>query len=355
MIAILQPIVPHYREDFFNGIDKKNKIDIYCYDEKVGLTEENFKQGSVRTKRIGVLKIGPVLIYNPITFIRKKYKTIILMLHFGHLTTWFLLLTKPIHKKKIVLWGHGISVKRYLKEEKQPNILLRWMIGLADVIWVYTKKEKAQWLKLFPNKRIIGLNNTISDVGRIVRLKPKETKKNLKEIYKIKEKICFIFCARFNSPYRRVDLLLDIIQKLDTEKYGFIIIGEGDFKPDFSMYNNVYDYGTVYDSDIKDDLFTIADCYLQPGWLGLSVVEALAYGKPIITFKRSEDILQCVEYSYIDHRYNGLILEDVNDFLNIVNSIKQTELVEMGKRAKEYVQNDLLMESMVSNASNSLS
>jgi len=66
---------------------------------------------------------------------------------------------------------------------------------------------------------------------------------------------------------------------------------------------------------MKQNLFAIADLYYQPGWVGLSIVEALGYGKPIITFKRSVDVLQCVEYYYLENTKNSLIFENVTELV----------------------------------------
>jgi glycosyltransferase involved in cell wall biosynthesis len=294
--------------------------------------------------------IGPILIYDPIPFVCKKDEVLVLMLHFGHLTTWILLLTKFIHRKKIILWGQGISVKRYLKEENKPSILLKWMIALSDGIWIYTNKEYQQWQNIFPNKPIVALNNTISGIERILNFKHQLSKTALKNKYKISQEICFIFCARFNNNYRRVDLLIDVIEKLDPDKFGFIIIGDGPVKPNFKKYRNVYDFGSVYKESIKDDLFSIADLYFQPGWLGLSVVEAFAYGKPVLTFTRSIDILQCVEYSYLIHDKNAFIFDNVDSLSLKVNRLTSEDINSLSANAKEFAQKNLLMSTMVKNA-----
>lgn len=195
------------------------------------------------------------------------------MLHFAHLGTWILLLTKWLHHKKIILWGQGISVRRYLKEEKKPDWKLKWMIALADGIWFYMDKEKDQWQKYFPDKPMVALCNTLSGVDEMTKYQPDLTKDELKAKYGVKQDVIFIFCARFTAD-RRVDLLLETIKRLDDEKYGFVIIGSGKCKPDFSSYGNVYDFGAVYDTAVKRELFALADIYFQPGWVGLSIVEA---------------------------------------------------------------------------------
>ncbi|QNL51632.1 glycosyltransferase family 4 protein [Olivibacter sp. SDN3] len=350
-VALLNPMVPHYREEFFKLLSSYVDLDIYTYQNQY--SKKNFKISDLSVKSLKSLLFFKkrFLLFSITPFLFKRYHTIILMLHFGHISTWLLLLLKVFHRKKIILWGQGISVKRYMEEERKPNLLLKQMIRMADGVWLYTEKERDQWKAIFPNKKIVALNNTISGVGEILGAKNSHLdRQKLKEKYKIVHQTCFIFCARFDNPHRRVDLLVNSIKDLDSSVYGFIIIGEGQFKPDFSSYPNVYDFGSVYDKQIKDELFEVADIYYQPGWVGLSVVEAMAYGKPILTYKRSEEVLQCVEYDYIKDHVNGILLADSDDFKERVPLLSDSEISAMGRNSKEFVRRKLTMKSMVENA-----
>lgn len=353
-ILIIQPFIPHYREEFFTGLNQKAPLEIFCYENKSKVKADMFKQSLFTTEYLTNIKIGPFLLYNFFKFFDKKYDVLVLMLHFGHLSTWILLMTKKIHGKKIILWGQGISVKRYLSEEKKPSVLLKLMIYFSDGAWFYTNKELAQWESIFPTKKMISLNNTISDIKSILERSNSLNKIELKAKHKIAQEKCFIFCARFTNPHRRVDLLLSAINSLDVDKFAFIIIGDGHFKPDFSNYKNVFDYGAVYNVQLKNELFDIADIYFQPGWVGLSIVEAMAYGKPIFTFKRSENILQCVEYHYIENEVNGYIFDSLNSFLETVDAISASKIIELGESAKNYVKEVLTMENMIQSAFNSI-
>ena len=98
-------------------------------------------------------------------------------------------------------------------------------------------------------------------------------------------------------------------------------------------------------------MFSIADVYIQPGWVGLSIVEAMAYGKPIVTFQRSETILQCVEFSYLKNGFNALIFKSVQDMKGKFENIHQNEIETMGINAKNYVNDNLLMKMMIYKAS----
>lgn len=350
-IAILQPLVPHYRTEFFKLLDDKvNLLDIYVYYSYDQVLKQGFSIDEIKLYKIYNLEFKGVLWYNPFKLLQKKYDTIVLMWHFAHITTWLLLLTKFIHRKKIIVWGHGISVKRYLMEEKKPNFLLKLMLFLSDGAWVYMPKEAKEWQKIFPNKDIVALNNTLSGVKDIVGYKPLHNKDELRKKYKIKEKRILLFCARFNNPFRRIDLLIETIEKLKKDTFGFVIIGDGIYKPNFTQYCNVYDFGAVYDVNIKRDLFTLSDLYFQPGWVGLSIVEAMAYGKPICTFIRNEETLHCVEYSYIVEKENGLIFKDINDCIDKLNSINIDDIMTMGNNAKKLVKEKLSICNMVENA-----
>lgn len=345
-VAHLQPFVPHYREEFFCLMGGQTRQDIFTYDDMDRATA--MKEGRTATRHIGCLKRGPLLVYNPLPLLR-GHDVLVLMLHFGHLTTWLLLLTKWLHRRKIVLWGQGISVKRYLKEERRPDRLLRWMIALSDGAWIYMEKEARQWQRLFPRKPIVALKNTLSGAEAMTTYRPRDTIGELKAKYGIRQETVLLYCARF-TPERRADLLTEAIAALDAERYAFVIIGGGASKPDFSIYNNVYDFGTLYDDSVKRELFALADIYFQPGWMGLSVVEAMASGLPVFTFRRTRETLQCVEYSYIEHMHNGFIL-DTTDYLRLIlERLTKDDLRQMGDNGRRLVAEELTGRQMAERA-----
>ena len=353
MIAILQPHIPHYREEFFKGLQKEVPCDLFCYENPEEIGRAKFHAASVQVSRIRSVGAKGFLLYNPVSLLRPKYHTLVLMLHVGHITTWLLLLTRVFHRKKIVLWGHGVSVKRYLKESSKPPLLLRWMIKLGNAVWLYTEQEKELWSRVFPGKQIVSLNNTISGLEAIME-ENNLSKTDARKKYNITQKRMMIFCARFNTPDRRIDLLEEAVRNLDQREYGFIIIGDGPLKPDFSGYSHVYDFGGLYDPVVKAELFKASDIYFQPGWVGLSVVEGMGYGKPVFTLARRQDLFQCVEFAYIKNGYNGRIFDELNSLLGEIRSISDEQLAEMGTNSRNFVRQSLTMRHMVNAAASTL-
>ena len=198
-VAILQPEVPHYREDFFSMLRSRvGGLDVYIYNSVDFAKKKGFNvKEDDNIIYINNKNLGGFLCYSIRKLFKKKYDTLVLMLHFAHLTTWLLLFTKWIHGKKIILWGQGISVKRYLLEEKKPDWKLKLMIKFSDGVWLYTEKERNQWEKIFPDKKIVALCNTFTGVDEILSYRSLETKDELKNKYNIKEPVVFIYFARF--------------------------------------------------------------------------------------------------------------------------------------------------------------
>ena len=350
-MAILQPEVPHYREEFNKLLKEKVELcDLYVYNSIKEVSKRGFIQNEKLVKYIPNFKLKGIVFYNPLTLLNKKYDTLVLMLHFAHFTTWILLLTKFIHKKRIILWGQGISIKRYIKEEKKPHPLLKWMMMMADAAWIYMPKETNLWKTIFPQKPIVALGNTIAGVKDIINYQSSQSEEELKIKYGIKEQRLLIYCARFSTHLRRTDLLEQTIQSVDNQKIGFIIIGDGPMKPDFTKYTNVHDFGAVYDVNIKHDLFEMADIYYQPAWMGLSIVEAMAYGKPVCTFTRTKETKQGVEYDYIHPYETGLLFSSVKEAAQILSEISDKNIIEMGKQAKELIRQTATSENMANNA-----
>lgn len=351
MISILQPFVPHYREEFFFSLQKEIGIQLFCYESKNGIRNSNFMSSDFLASKIKILKIGPFLFYNPFDLLKENSDKIILMLDFKHLSSWFLLITKVFHRRKVILWGQGISIVHFLDQEKRPFFLTKLFLKLSDGVWFYTENECSMWKREIPKLNAVSLSNTISGLDDILNIgTPSDFKKNeLRKKHKINEPVILIYCARFTQN-RRIDLMINLIENVDSKKIGFIIIGEGENKPDFSLYQNVYDFGKVYKRELKNELFSLSDIYFQPAWLGLSVVEAMAYGKPIFSFRRNKDLHQCVEYYYVDDNYNGKIFENLDEMIFYIETINNDEFNRLGHNAKSFVTENLRMDQMVKNA-----
>jgi hypothetical protein len=348
-VAIVQPLVPSYRKPFFEGLREKVSFDLYVYYDEKFLKKNNFSPAGLPIQYLGKWRLGKAIFLNVFPLLKKQYKIIVLCAEMKLITNWLVLIFGRFFDKKVILWGHGFNACKYFKETEKIPLVKKVMYHLADGAWFYTGNEEKIWQNEIFNLKSVALNNTVEVSLSNKSFSDSEIKK-IKDGHKIKNKFNFIFCARFNNKNRHIELLNQIINKVDKNKFGFIIIGDGKYKSDLIKSENVYDFGSIYDSETKSELFSLADVYFQPAWCGLSIVEAMAYGKPIFTFKRSEEILQCVEYGYIEHGVNGIIFKNINEMIVYLSNFSLDDIQRLSRNAKRFYREKLSMNSMISNA-----
>lgn len=61
-IAILQPLIPHYRMEFFTRLNNNIPTDVFVYDKD---NKEYFNLSSYKVKSLPCIKIKGVLLYLP--------------------------------------------------------------------------------------------------------------------------------------------------------------------------------------------------------------------------------------------------------------------------------------------------
>lgn len=353
MIAILQPTIPHYREIFFKKLSEQFEIQIFTLDNITNNKNNGLSISSLPTNKIFSFELFSVLFYNFVPLLNKRFDILILMGSVRHFSTWLILLLNIFLRKKIILFGHGISIAKYLQEEVKMPLIRLLMYKLSKHAIFYTQKEVEIWKNVYPNLTSISFNNTISDADILISNNYNDInyKKIYKDKYNIKSETVLIYCARFNTVDRKPFLLKNLMDSIG-ENYSLIVIGRGPYKPDFSDCENIFDFDEVYDIRIKNELFTIADYYFQPAWSGLSVVEALLYGLPVLTFERSEDLYQCVEYSNLINNYNSIISKSIIELKEKLNKISKTDYQRLSTNAKNYSSDNLSITDSVDKTSN---
>jgi hypothetical protein len=286
---------------------KKQPVMCTRYEREKTAIDENFNISGFRQKRSEIFagRFPALLPRRP--FFQKSIKSWCYMLHSITLINHLDVTAYETHsqEKDRPLGTRHIGETIFKTWKKNYRRSLKMMIRTLTEFGCYTEKEKQLWNAALP-KNPLPLIQYDSDVDHLLESGNRPDKHLLKEKYRILSRCVLFFAARFDNPYRRPDLLIDVIKLCRPKKYAFIIVGDGKHKPDLKNYPNVYDFGQVYDRALKNVSFFIADLYFQPAWTGLSIVEAKAYGIPALPFKRAEDIFQCVEYAYIKDRENGI-------------------------------------------------
>jgi glycosyltransferase involved in cell wall biosynthesis len=346
-VAVIQPCIPHYRAPFFAGLRHYCDCNVFCLNSPEKSREAGFSvAASTPGRRIGYRCLWRFAFFNPLPLLNRKYKIWVLMASPWQMSNYLLMALAPLLGRRTILWGQGIDVSHYLDYERAMPAIWRWMYRCCSGAWFYTSKEQALWARLLPGMASVALGNTLASPESVPVRLSKSKSADLREKYGVTTPFNFLFCARIDVR-RRMDLLLKAIEYFDPARFGFLIIGDGADKPDFSRYSNVHAFGAVYDPEMKDELFSLADVYFQPAWLGLSVVEALQHALPVLTFSRAEDRLQGVEFHYIAAADCGRVAEDFSELKRIMAETSLEEWRLMGERGARYIREELSMVQMV--------
>jgi len=180
------------------------------------------------------------------------------------------------------------------------------------------------------------------------------------ELFIIKESLLSLPRSTPNNPYRlihigrlvkwkRVDLIIQILPALKKQfpKTELVIIGEGPEKePLKKMVNslNINDSvkfeGSIYGYEKLGDFLLSSGVYVLAGMGGLSINEAMAFGKPVIC-----SVCDGTERELVKNNMNGLIFEEGNadDLLKkIICLFENPELIEkMGKNSENIIKNKI--------------
>lgn len=345
-ISIVQPFIAHYRESFYIKLSKHIDFDIFC--AELPKQKDAFQISSnLKVNKLNTISLRGFVFLNILNNKLLKNQVIVLNFNPRWLFAHVLLFAKIFLRKKIILWTHGISIQHGFNPKSMRDKIKIILFNLADGVCFYTKNELELFSKYLSKPKLFYINNTL-DVEKINKnyRNLQKTKEEIKKKYKIDSSRVVIFCARFTND-RRVDILIDLINKMSDEDVSFIIIGDGVAKPDFSNYKKVFDFGKTYDEGMKSELFKMSDFCFQPAWSGLSVIESFAHEVPFITMKKSKNIKQCVEYGYIDHGKNGFIFESLEDVKQSICSTPDEKIGLMENYCRQKIRNNLTMDQMV--------
>ena len=84
---------------------------------------------------------------------------------------------------------------------------------------------------------------------------------------------------------------------------------------------NIHYLGPIYDRETMAELFRIADAYCIPGSMGLGIVEALYWGKPVITL----NVKHGPEAYYLRNGRNCVIVNEPEHFAGELLSLLHDE------------------------------
>ena len=297
-IFIFQPYLTHYRTAIFNKLNK------YFY-IKLAFNSSN-KESHIKANLNKDIKIiytkkkkffGVVYQKNLIKKIQiRNINSIILASDIKSLTQLKLILYSKISDYKIFLWGHGL----FKKKINIFNFILYkfyfYLISFFITKYIcYNKICFDSLIGFLPKKKMVILNNTLEK-----KIDPSSIKKN----YKISKDLLFVGRLRDKCGLM---LLLKALSELKNFYIKLHVIGDGKNLVNYKNYSKKLNVNVTF---YKKRIFfskIASKCFagVYPGDTGLSVVDYMMHGLPVIIHNKINDHMG-PEAAYIINRYNGL-------------------------------------------------
>jgi glycosyltransferase involved in cell wall biosynthesis len=320
-ILLFQRIVPDYRVPIFRMLFEKCGI-IVCHSrEKSGASiVSNYGEidyPNMLLNRIYFPKKENFVIQNVlIPLLKSKPEVVISEFSLGYLTFWALLFLKPIFKYKFIAWTHGLSNKEMIApfSSVKNKIALFIYKKLDSVIFYSSLRKQLASKHLKTDRGLFVAPNTI-DTSELISLHEKFRavgRDNIRKELNFREKYHLIFIGRLLKG-KRIDLLLAVFEKLQsTFDIALHVIGMGPELEVVRRYDNklqsLYYHGAIFDNKITGKYLYASDILLNPGYIGLSIVSAFAFAKPVITCRTTpQGPFHSPEFEYLKHGKNSFL------------------------------------------------
>lgn len=320
-VTILQYRMLHYRLELFELLKKKLAtygVELEVVHGQASAVERKRKDEGVLpwAKRVNNLFIrlgGKDIVWQGFPVSMFKSKLIITMQENRILSNYFILLIRHVLGFKVGYWGHG---KNY-QSTNPDGFREKWKIFLLNKIdwwFAYTNSTVAHLTSHgYPSKKITNLENAIdvvsfqSDIDKVTDSEMLSAKQLLN--IPVDAKVA-LFCGSL-YPEKRIDLLIDSILKVKEKVPNFhlIVIGDGpsaDLIVTAASTNAWIHPVGVKRGHEKAVLFKLSHVQLNPGLVGLHILDAFSASLPMIT---TSTALHSPEIDYLNNNVNGIIID----------------------------------------------
>lgn len=208
------------------------------------------------------------------------------------LSTWFSAALARARGKKVVFWSHGI----YGKESKLKLFVRKTFYRIPHAMLLYGGYSKKLLVdEGFSESSLYVINNSL-DVECQVESYKRALDKGSSLSEDIKEDLnvdrLVIFVGRLTAS-KKIEMILDCVKSINssgTVRLGVLLVGGGDYKSKLESYSlslNISDkvnfYGPCYDHDTLASLYIKSDICVSPGNVGLTAMQSLIFGTPVVT------------------------------------------------------------------------
>lgn len=225
---------------------------------------------------------------------------------------------------RIALWGHGANLQGDANSFREG--FKRVVAKRADWWFGYTGMSVPLIERTgFPPERITVLNNTVNTVefsNMIDSVKP-ETLRQLREDLGLQGNHIGVYVGSLYEE-KRIGFMLDAVAGIHHRlpDFEFLIVGSGPQKyliEQFCAAHRWAKYLGVRKGQAKADVLALAQVMINPGLVGLTILDSFVCGVPIIT---TDWTGHSPEIAYLINGENGVMTANsLDDYVSAVSAL----------------------------------
>lgn len=257
-----------------------------------------------------------------------------------------------------VLWGHFSSLRRSFDPERHLFDRYRLRLarsveacacytpGVADLLRPFVREEN-----LFVARNTINLSPLLAERDALAM----EGKVAIRERLSVSEDAAVLVYLGRLIPQKGTEMLLEAYRILSEQREATLfVIGDGPDRERMEVYaaanvlKDVRFLGPLSDDDAAPYLFA-SDAMVMPGYLGLVINHAFAFGLPVISMRRPAGIAaHSPEVEYVESGETGMLCdgETADDLVAGINAVI-SDLPRFSRNALSYARTHLTVDRMV--------
>ena len=288
--------LPHYRMHIYRYLHNYLKMHGYFLEVVSDRIQEDY-EGPIGFP-LHIKKTGLISLIR--TTLAKRPHASILAINHSKLFFFPFMIFLKAGKFKPITWTHGVNLQR--KHSKLSRLIHDIEHALCDGIVLYAESQKEFISKRDLNKVFIA-NNTLN-LTEYENHRP--IKIEILEKYGIHTRKNVICVGRIQGRKRIQDLIM-AFKIIKNKDYGLIVVGhdeEGLIEKLRNCDNRIVHLGPLYGIDVID-LLCSCEVFCIPGAIGLSIVDAMFCGLPVVT----ERVDHGPEIMYLRDGENGYMVQ----------------------------------------------
>ena len=320
-VVITQLRLPHYRVAFFETLRRELNTRGICFSllhgqpdpAEIDKQDEGKIEWATRVKNQYIRWRKKYLAWQPLPSALRNVDLIVITQENRILSNYFHIMRRKTNGSMVAFWGHGANL-----QSNNPNGLKerfkRWTTKRVDWWFAYTQLSADLIAAAgFPSNRITVLNNAVdtAELRRQLQSITLEEKSALRESLGFAAGPAGVFVGSLYAG-KRLDFLFAAAEAIrrDVPDFHLLIVGDGPERDKVQAWCAAHPWarwvGARFGRE-KAVCVSLAQMMLNPGAVGLGILDAFVCGVPMLTTNCG---MHGPEIAYLDNGRNGVMTED---------------------------------------------